>query len=106
MAEGLLIGVILALRNLSDFEIAHVLRGESPRLEVTKSLLNILHNIVTVGSILLTKRQKESFRTVQASVEKLLGSKTTLSQKRGILLQHPALVKALASACPPMKLDK
>lgn len=106
--EGCLVGAARSLRYLATDQVAQVLRHETPRLEITKSLLTILYNVCLIKSVPLSIRLKEEFRKHTSIVVRLLKgankalNKTTdLAGKKKILIKNPQLVKLLAEVCPP-----
>ena len=106
--EGCWLPVIRQLQNADDTEIRKVLKQETSRLEVTKSLLSILYNICLAKSVPLNRKQKEAFREHNQSVLRLLSgashqvNKTAdLTAKKRVLARNPALVRIIAKACPP-----
>lgn len=108
--DGCLVIAARSLRRLSSPQIIAVLRHESQKLEVTKSLLAILYNICLDKSIPLSHRLKNEFRKHTEIVVKLLrGASRSLNRtsdlaaKKRILIKHPDLVKLLAEACPAAK---
>lgn len=105
--EGCLVGAVRSLKHLPVSEVSVVLRHESPKLEVTKSLLSILYNICLVKSIVLSRRLKDEFRKHTAVVYQLLeGANRGINRtsglvgKKRILIKNPELVKLLAEVCP------
>lgn len=110
LMEGCLVGAVRSLRHLPLSEVSAVLRYESIKLEVTKSLLSILYNICLVKSIVLSRRLKDEFRKHTTVVHQLLegasrGINRTsgLAGKKKILIKTPELVKLLAEACPSVQ---
>ena len=67
---------------------------------LTKSLLNLLHNSVVVGSIATSVPQKLYFRKKINLVKKLLSKRTSLEEKREILGTNVALTLCIVSTCP------
>lgn len=102
---GCLTKTVQELRRLPPSGIVSVLRSESSRLEVTKSLLNILFNICLSKSIRLSERLKRAFAAEEPLILRLLeGVKSSgtqgLGRKKQLLLRRPELVRLIASACP------
>ena len=93
------------LSRWDDCTVKQVLRGESQRFEVTKSLLNVLHNIVNVRNIILTPQQKLSFAEFSKVVVELI-KKRQIRAKKKILLKHLDLVRLIAQACPTPKREE
>ena len=105
--EGCLVQVVRTLRHFSDSEITQTLQEESPRLEVTKSLLSLLYNICLVKSVAIAERHKADFRSYDSLVLHLLeGSSlqvnqtTRLQDKKRILQDNPDFVRLLSESCP------
>ena len=82
-----------------DKTVLCVLDSESKRLEVTKSVLNVLHNIVQVRNITLTERQKANFAN-HSKVVKEIFKRRQLRAKKHLLLKNPELVRLIAGSCP------
>ena len=96
-----------SFRGLTTLEATQILKHESKRLEITKSLLNVLYNICLDSSIPLSRRLKVEFSKHEVAIQKLLegASKRTnhtrnLQIKRKILLKNPVLIKLIAETCP------
>lgn len=105
--DGVLIESIRMLRRLDDDQLAQVLYNESRRLEITKSLLNLLFNICLTRAVPLSHRLKVKFRRYdKIALELLTGASRQINRtrnltgKRRILLRNPDLVRLLAEACP------
>lgn len=97
--EFVLWKVLGALAQSQESAVCQVLKSESKRLEITKSLLNVLHNIAVVQNIQLSARRKADFSKYTDQVHQLL-SKTSTSAKAKLLSKHPGLVKLIAVSCP------
>ena len=91
-----------SLSQWDDTTINQVLEGESERLEVTKSLLNVLHNIVNLRNIPLTPQQKLAFAEFTKPVCELLNRRQLRAKKR-ILQANLGLVRLIGQACPTLK---
>ena len=105
--EGCWLPAVRRLQNSDESEVCEVLKAESKRLEVTKSLLSILYNICLAKSIPLSRKLKEEFREHSQTVLRLLsGSSSQVNQtsnlltKKRILSRSPALALLIAKACP------
>ena len=105
--EGCLTKTLRSLRRLDEEAVQEVLRNESSRLEVTKSLLGLLFNICLDKSIPLSHRLKARFKTFTPLVLQLISganrgpNKTKgLLEKKRLLIQNPGFVKLLTEACP------
>lgn len=105
--EGCLSTTLRSLRRLNEEAVKEVLRNESGRLEVTKSLLGLLYNICLDKSIPLSNRLKTQFRRFTPLVLHLLkGANRGLNKTKGLiekkrlLTQNPSFVKLLTEACP------
>ena len=95
--EGCLAETVRGLK-----EAAHTtetLRKETDKLEVTKSLLNLLYNICINKSILLSNKNKTEFRKYTQLVLKLL-SEAPIESKKKLLLRNLDFVHLLAEVCP------
>lgn len=105
--ETLLVETVRMLRRLDDEQVGEVLRNESKRLEITKSLLNLLFNICLTRAIPLSQRLKIKFRQYdKLALELLSGANRRSNQtrdlrgKRRLLLSNLSFVRLLAEACP------
>ena len=101
--EGCDTAAINLIRSLSRNEIVDYLESESSQKEITKSILNLLHNIVVRRSIQLTPKQKAAFVPYSDVVRELVAPSTSIEAKRQLLLACPGLVRAIALACPSAK---
>lgn len=109
--EGCLSVTIRSLNNFSQKEVVKILKAETDKLEITKSLLNILYNICIQRSVRLSQRQKTEFRHHVNTVQRLLDGAnrgknrtTDIVGKRNILIRNPELCQLIASTCPTRKL--
>lgn len=91
---------IAALRRLSPQRVYFLLQSESKDHELTKSLLNLLHNIVVVQSLEPTLQQKLVFEEKEALVWQLLSPSTPISSKKRLLERNIDFVWAVAESCP------
>ena len=92
--------VISSFPSLSKRQIRRILQGESRRFEVTKSLLNLLYNIVTVGSVAVSDGQRAYFDKNTELVWLLLSSSISLARKKASLEENISLVVNIAASCP------
>ncbi len=97
--EGCDVELISKIPRIPRAGVRKLLTSESPKLEVTKSLLNLLYNIVTVGSVPVSVTQKTYFDQHSEIVLELLG-KGSLKRKKTILEKDEALVINIAASCP------
>ena len=97
--EGCLCDVLSKFSSYSRAQIIHTISSESRELEITKSILNVLHNIVLVKSIEVTRTQKD-FLDKEAELVWHLLSKDSLKSKKAILESNPDLVACIAYSCP------
>ena len=100
MLEGCLCDAVSRLPHLNRSQVLQVLQGESKDLEITKSLLNLLHNIVRVGSVPVTKAQKDFFDSHAQLVLGLLNATKPLKWKKAALEANLPLVVNIAASCP------
>ncbi len=97
--DGCDAGTICQIPKLTRAQVRKLLEKESTELEVTKSLLNLLHNIVVVGSVPVSGTQKAFFDSNAVLVLGLLGRRS-LKWKRTLLLKDIAIVINIAASCP------
>ena len=108
MSGGILLKTIKSLHRLeTDQQIVEALRNESNRLEITKSLLNLLYNICIEKSVAISRRLKPQFKLYEPLVLRLLQGvshnldrTTNVSAKKQLLVANPAFVRLLSQACP------
>ena len=98
--EGCLTDVICRFPKINRSEVRRILTSESNDLEITKSLLNLLHNIVRVGSVPVSPTQKAYFDDHVDQVLDLLSAKNSLAWKKALLEQNISLVINIAASCP------
>ena len=99
--EGVDVAAVRALAQLSAEQVVAELRSESSRLELTKSLLNLLFNICFTRAIVLSRRQKTAFKTYdKLAVQLLERNKDSVQEKRCMLMRNPELVRLIAQTCP------
>ena len=92
--------IIRQFPDLSKRKIKTILRSESSRLEVTKSLLDIVYNLVVVGSVPASTTQKEYLDQHSALVWQLLSKSKSLGWKKALLGNNIPLVVVIAASCP------
>ncbi len=92
--------VIRQFPDLPKRKIRQILHSESSRLEVTKSLLDLVYNIVVVGSVPVAPVQKEYLDKHSDLVWHLLHTSKSLSSKKTLLEANIPLVVAIAASCP------
>jgi hypothetical protein len=97
--EGCDVKVIAQIPRLPRAQVRKLLREESSDLETTKSLLNLLFNIVSVGSVPVSATQKAYFDQHADLVLELLGRRS-LSWKKALLEKEIGLVINVAASCP------
>ena len=93
------------LKRMDLDDVTKTLRNESRRMEVTKSLLNILFNICFTKAVPLTQRQKNAFKVHHKLVVEILTDArdpANLVEKKRLLEQNPELVQLIAATCPPL----
>jgi hypothetical protein len=98
--DGVDIELVRVVAKLSKSEVRKILKAEGRQFEVTKSLLNLLYNLVKVGSIPVSSHQREFLDERAGSVLSLLSDGKNLEQKKKILLSQPELVLNIAASCP------
>ena len=98
--EGIDVELVGSLNQISRNQVKRLLRIETPQLELTKSLLNLLHNIVRVGSVNVTPTQRKFFDKHSDLVLGLLSKSKSLRWKKAQLEQNIPLVLNIAASCP------
>lgn len=99
--EGCLVSLVRSLKH-ADPVIA--LQNESDRLELSKSLINILFNVCFTRAIDLSQKLKKRFRQFDRLCLQLLDVSKDLSEKKRLLEENPELVLLIAEACPAKSL--
>ena len=93
-------GVVRKLMCMSPDEIEDLLLTTQTRhFELTKSLLNLLYNIVRRKSIRPTKTTRQAIDRNEVIVWQLLSGQS-LAAKTRLLADHLDLVYALSRSCP------
>ena len=100
LMEAFDLKLVAKIPHLSRANILRLFRAESERLELTTSLLNLLHNIVRVGSVPVTATQKSYFNAHSKLVLKLLNRKVPIDWKKKELEKNISLVINIAASCP------
>ena len=100
--EGVEVGAIRNIAQGTEAVALQILKSESRELEITTSLLNIVHNVVEVGSIVVSRHQKEIYERYVDLVLCLLSPNYTLSWKKRALEANLPLVLVIANSCPPV----
>ena len=98
---GCLCDIIWHFPRQSRHKVKRQLQEESKDLEITKSLLNLLHNIVNMGSVPVSRSQKDFFDSHAGIVNELLSSKKSLQVKKKLLESNISLTINIAGSCPP-----
>ena len=98
--EGVEVDVIRKIARGTRAEAVTILQEEGAELKTTKSLLNILHNLVEVGSIPVTERKRAFFNERAQFVWELLSAKRSLAWKKRALEANIAVVINIATSCP------
>ena len=98
--EGCAVEVIRQIPKLSNYRVRSILQRETRQYKVTKSLLNLLYNIVIVGSVPTSVVQKVYFDQHSKLVWQLLSSSNTLRWKNEQFKKNIQFTKKVASTCP------
>jgi len=98
--EGLAYSQISRIPYLTRAQVSQLVQGESADKEVTKSLLNLLHNIIRVASVPVSLSQRQFFDDNSAIVLKLLNKSISLSWKKREFEQKPEFAIQIAASCP------
>ncbi len=98
--DGILVDVISTFPRLPRQKVKAIIRDESKDLEVTKSVLNLLYNIVIIGSVPVSNTQRAYLDSRSELVRSLLSSAKSLKWKKQQLESNLALVVNIAASCP------
>lgn len=91
---------ISVFQKLSKRQVGAILLNESSQFEVTRSLLNLLHNIVLVGSVPASQEQKKIIDKHADLVWLLLSDSKSLKWKRKVFADNIDLVNCISASCP------
>lgn len=97
--EGCEVGRVSEISRVPRRRVRRIIESESDQLEVTKSLLNILYNIVIVGSIPPTITQRAFFNKHSELVLELVSKYRPLHWKKQALQENVSLVINIAASC-------
>lgn len=101
MESGCLSGVVSKLLCLQQDELENLLlTAQSRHYELTKSLVNLLWNIVRSRAVRPTKTTRQAIERNEVVVWQLLGTTASLATKTRLLADHLDLVYALSRSCP------
>ena len=100
--DGIVCSEVGALPRLSPERLRLILLSESSssNMNLTKSVINLLYNIVHVQSIIPSGAQKRVLEEHEEIVWSLLDKRLPLHIKRQLLAEHATLVIAIAESCP------
>ena len=97
--EGCAVGRVAEISRGPRQRVKRILDLESDQLEVTKSLVNILYNIVIVGSVPPTATQRTFFDKHSEIVFQLVSRSRALHWKKETLRDNISLVINIAASC-------
>lgn len=97
--EGCLRRELSAFALLPSARVRALLCSESKGLELTRSILNLIHNIVNIQSLEPTKRQKKVFEAHIEVIAQLLHKRLSLRKKKALLEANIELAIAAAASC-------
>ena len=97
--EGCAVGRVADITRVPRRQVKRILDSESDQLEVTKSLVNILYNIVIVGSVPPTETQRAFFDKHSDIVFQLVSRSKALYWKKEALRENISLVINIAASC-------
>lgn len=98
--SGVEVSAICKIAHSTPETVKRLLRADSGEFPVTKSIINILHNIRLVGSIPVTKAQKRYLNNQESVVAFLLNDSHSINKLRSKLVANPKLVIFIAGvAC-------
>jgi hypothetical protein len=98
--DGCATDIISQISQTPRAAVSLILKGETNNFQVTRSLLNLLHNAVIVGSLPVSHTQRQFFDSKADLVRQLLSNSKSLAWKKALLIGHPALVINIAALCP------
>lgn len=99
LMEGCSASRVAEISRVPKRQVKKILDSESDQLEVTKSLVNILYNIVIVGSIAPTSTQRAFFDKHSELVFQLVSKSRPLYWKKQELRENISLVLNIAASC-------
>ena len=97
--EGCVVGRLSEIAQGTRRQVKKILDSESDQLEVTKSLVNILYNLVIVGSITPTPIQRTFFDKHSELVFQLVSKSRPLYWKKQELRDNITLVIHISTSC-------
>ena len=92
--------VIAAVVDLSLTQIAALLKTDRPGFRLTLSIVNLLHNLLEVGSLPVPSALRESFEAELELVDQLLRPAAPHARLNRLLQRTPRFIRMLARACP------
>ena len=99
--EGCCIPLVNKLAACTPTQAKRLLKPDKSRAyELTRSILNLLHNASKVGSLNSASRHKQFLKKKKRTVVKLIVKKLSYAAKLEILLRNPELAIFAASLCP------
>ena len=98
--EGVDVTRVCQIVRTPRHKVKELLKAEGDDLEISKSLLNILFNLVTIGSLSTSREQKAFFDSRADTVRLLLDRRRSLQSKKETLEENIDLVIAIAASCP------
>jgi hypothetical protein len=97
--DGCLTEDLAAISLLSPQRAFYVLQSEGPKFELTRSLLNVLYNLVKVQSLEPSPSQRKALETHEAIVWPLLSPRISLQKKKALFEENISLAIAVAESC-------
>ena len=97
--EGCVVGRVAEISRAPRRQVKRILDSESDQLEVTKSLVNILYNIVIVGSVPPSATQRAFFDKHADIVFQLVSRSRALHWKKEALRENISLVINISASC-------
>lgn len=98
--EGCSSRLLYAIKDLSDYQIHALLKTDAPDLLLTKSLVNLLYNLLVVQSVETPTHLCKSFEAAVETISSVLDTGTNLPLANNILAANVPVVRLIASACP------
>ena len=97
--DGCLVKELSKFSTATNSQIKKTIKSESYELEITKSLLNLLYNIVKVGSVPVATTQKEYLDSHSDIVLQLLDKRVGLQKKKLLLEENIPLARNISATC-------
>ena len=98
--EGCSSRLLNAFKDLSDYQIHALLKTDAPDLLLTKSLVNLLYNLLVVQSLETPPDQRKSFEAAAKQISAILDAGANLPLANRLLATNVSVARLIASVCP------